>query len=243
MFEQTSKQRTISFVSGAPLPRYPMNTVADVFPAVPITLVTRLRLELLVMRSSTMDLKVITETILKDAGATLQLLRVVGEEYGTEEWRPSRVEHCIASLDCERWFGTVCATVVTSQSSEVYTAWQQFYSNAQHSRLIALGNGELNAEEAYIVGLLHQIGRLPKLLGWMPQSSYTPAEERELGSMLARQWCLPSFLIEALEEQQQGICRSGWSALLHAARKENSRQEYEPNNQASASCGELAFLA
>ena len=172
------------------------------------------------MRSSVMNLREITDTILRDVGATLQLLRVVGEEYRDGECRPTRIEHCIASLNRERWYDTVCAAVIDSHDKEVSAAWSLFSCNAHHTRQVALRIEGFSPEEAYLVGLLHQIGKLPQLLGWTCESTYTIAEERAVGMLLAQHWRAPGYLIEAMRQQSEGSLSSRWSFLLHSAQCE-----------------------
>lgn len=210
------------------------DAVSYVIPAIPINLVTRLRLEILVMRSSVMDLRHIAETILADAGATLQLLRVIGEEYGSDSCRPSRIEHCIAVLDRDRWFHSVCASVISSHHKDISAVWEQFRKAGQSARLIAERTNDFVPEEAYLVGMLHQIGKLPHILGWTSQSCYSVAEERAVGVLLAQHWCVPAFLMESLLEQQDEAFRARWSGLLHAAQWESiHQQEYRTGSKHS----------
>lgn len=198
---------------------------------VPITLATRLRLEKLVMLTPVMDLRAITETILQDPGATLQLLRIVGEEFGDDECRPVRVEHCIASLNRERWYLPVCARVVTGRNDAVMKMWQQFSVMARAAQQVAMRLHGFPTEEAYLVGLLYQMGKLPRLLGWSSKAPGSVVEERAIAVQLAELWRLPGCLIEALREQYEGTIGSRWSFLLRAAQSENGetlRADREP---------------
>lgn len=172
------------------------------------------------MRSAVIDLRAITEVILGDAGATLQLLRVIGEEFGYEEHRPTRIGHCIASLNHERWYDAVCGSVIDRHHTPVSDAWQQFLRCAQRTRQVALRLDEFSAEEAYLVGLLHQMGKLPQLLGWEPVATYSCADEKAVGLMLAQYWRLPLYLIEAMRQQQEGQAGLRWNVLLRTAQWE-----------------------
>ena len=196
-------------------------TAAVELPPVPITLATHLRLEKLVMRSAVMDLRAITEAILLDPGATLQLLRIAGQEFCEDEYRPTRIEHCIVSLDRERWYLPVCAWIVTGRHAEVTAAWQQFSLFAYAARQVAMRLSGFPPEEAYLVGLLHQLGSLPQLLGWTNGSMPSNHEEDEIGLKLAQLWRMPRCVIDALREQHEGTIGSRWNFLLRLARREN----------------------
>jgi HD-like signal output (HDOD) protein len=194
----------------------------NALPSVPISLATRIRLEMLVMRSSALNLREITDAILWDPGATLQLLRVVDEEYRGDEGRPTRIEHCIALMNHERWYGTVCSSVIGSEDQHISSAWKQFRRNAQYAREAAMRIKGFCPEEAYLVGLLHQIGKLPHLLGWTKEKAYTTIDERVVGVRLAQSWSAPKYLIEAMRDQQQGS-ETGWNTLLRIAQQDGER--------------------
>ncbi len=208
---------------------------ADSFPAIPALSTTRIRLEMLVMRSSVIDLRAITEVILGDAGATLQLLRVIGEEFGSDERRPTKIGHCIASLNHERWYEAVCGSVVDRHHGPVSDAWQQFRRCAQRTRQVAMRLDEFSAEEAYLVGLLHQMGKLPQLLGWEPAATYSFKEEKSLGLMLAQYWRLPFYLVEAMRQQQEGLAGLRWNVLLRTVQWE-AQQSQGSQQVLGASC-------
>jgi len=91
---------------------------ADPLPNLPMMVTTRLRLELL-LQHSLLDLRAVSEVILSDAGATLQILRLIGEEYPDEEGRPTRIEDCIVSLNVERWYDVLCASGMSHDASLV----------------------------------------------------------------------------------------------------------------------------
>ena len=194
----------------------------EILPSIPISLATRLRLEMLVMRSSVLNLREITDTILRDPGATLQLMRVVEEEYQNDEGRPTRIEHCIALMNHERWYRTVCSEVIGSQDRHILDAWKQFRRKAHYTREAAMRIEGFCPEEAYLVGLLHQLGKLPYLLGWTSSQFATDTEECAMGILLAQSYSAPRYLIEALREQQLGK-DSRWNILLRSAQEDSER--------------------
>lgn len=181
---------------------------ADPLPDLPVMLTTKLQLELL-LQEPVRDLCAISAIILDDVGATLQILRLVGEEYGSEEERPSRIEDCIASLETERWFGAVCACTEVCDSGTL-GAWQ-------HARRIGCYVEELAAQmpgvlpgEGRLIGLLHEIGSLPELLGWQGASSGMDSEA--LAALLTEHWHLPPCVLWSDGEAGAGSARAGKQA-------------------------------
>jgi HD-like signal output (HDOD) protein len=178
---------------------------------------TRLQLELL-LQESLIDLSAVSEVILSDAGATLQILRLIGEEYLEEEGRPTRIEDCIVSLNTDRWYQAVCASTIP-HNSQVLAEWQHSRRVAQCARELARCVDGFSPEEAYVIGLLCELGKFPHLLGW----NHTGAslhEHRALGVMLADYWHLPSFLLSAIREQQEpNEDTSRWTEILQMARQ------------------------
>ncbi len=178
-------------------------------------LATRLQLALL-LQDSCVDLRAVSEVILSDAGATLQILRLAGEEYREGEDRPTRIEDCIVSLDMEGWYEAVCTSPMP-ESGPLVAEWKQCRRVAECAREVARCVDGFSPEEAYLVGLLYRLGEFPHLLGW--KLADTPCDEyRDLGVMLANQWHLPDYLLSAIEEQQEPGGASRWARILQLAR-------------------------
>jgi len=186
----------------------------DPLPSVPTMIATRLQLELL-LQESPIDLGAVSEVILADPGATLQILRLIGEEYPNPEDRPTRMEDCLASLNMQHCYYVVCASTIP-QNSGLLVEWQRIRRVAQCARELARCIDGFSPEEAYIVGLLHQVGKFPHLLGWDPagESSH---EQDALGIMLADCWQLPDYLLTAIREQRESIASSRWGDFLQMA--------------------------
>jgi len=184
---------------------------SDPLPSLPIMLTTRLQLELL-LNDSVIDLSAVTEVILGDAGATLQILRLIGEEYKNVEDRPNRMEDCIVSLSMGRCYQVVCGAEC-SRSGSYIAEWQHCRRIAECARELAKNLGGFSPEEAYLVGLLCRLGKFPHLLGW--QLTDSPAGEHEaLGVMLACHWNLPDYLLSAIKEQQEESAAPRWKMIL-----------------------------
>jgi len=175
---------------------------------------TRLQLELL-LQDSLIDLSAVSQVILSDAGATLQVFRVVGGEFPNPEDRPTRMEDCIASLSLDRWYSAVCACSLPLNHA-VLAEWERFRRIGQCARQLAQCVDGFSPEEAYLVGLLSEMGKLPRLLGWKLASDCS-SEQRALALMLAEYWQLPAYLKRAIREQQECITSSPWAEMLQVA--------------------------
>ncbi len=209
----------------------------DLFPAVPILLATRLQLELL-LQDTALDLRAVAQVILQDLGATLQILRLVGAEYGWGDERPVRIEDCIASLETKTWFEAVSATTLV-QNSRAASAWQHAKRIALYAEQLAGQEEGMRPGEGQLVGLLHEIGKLPELLGW-PRSALANEDRSAMGSMLAELWRLPGCVLAAAREHQSDPSASTakWSAILKAAHACAQQEEVLtcPQSKASAFC-------
>ena len=208
---------------------------ADPLPDVPILLSTRLQLELL-LQESALDLRAVSAVILEDLGATLQILRLVGEEFGCGEERPIRIEDCIACLDTRTWFEAVSA-VTLEQNSRAADAWQHARQIGRYAEQLAGQEDDLRPGEARLVGLLHEIGRLPELLGWQRPAG-TQENRTFVATMLAEHWHLPGCILDAGQEDQAAPSASQWTVILRAAHA-CAQQEDASNRregEAAASC-------
>jgi HD-like signal output (HDOD) protein len=192
----------------------PAQSFGDPLPSLPIMTTTRLQLELL-FGDSVVDLKGVTEVILADAGATLQILRLIGEEYPNEDERPRRIEDCIVSLSVARCYQTICGAN-SGPSGQYVAEWQHCRRIAENARELARDIEGFLPEEAYLVGLLYRLGRFPQLLGWEIEQT-SSVEDEALGVMLAFHWNLPGYVVSAIREQQEEAGTSRWEKILRMA--------------------------
>lgn len=186
-------------------------SLTDPLPSLPVMIATRLQLELL-LNDPVIDLGAVTEVILGDAGATLQILRLIGEEYKNAEDRPNRMEDCIVSLSMGRCYQVVCGAG-SSRSGSYIAELQHCRRIAECARELARSLVGFSPEEAYLVGLLSGLGKFPYLLGWKLDDS--PSMEHEaLGVMLACHWNLPEYLLSAITEKQEEASSPRWEMIL-----------------------------
>lgn len=189
-------------------------SLGDTLPGLPILATTRLQLELL-LNDPVVDLKAVTEVILSDAGATLQILRTVGREFAATDGRPDRIEDCIVSLSAARCHQVVCAPHEAEAGS--YAAeWQHCRRTAEFARELARSREGYSPEEAYLVGLLYRLGTMPQLLGWSLSESSSD-EDRALGVMLAFHWNLPECVMLAIKEHHEETSTNKWREILQLA--------------------------
>jgi HD-like signal output (HDOD) protein len=215
-----------------PIPSKPEN-----LPGVPALFATRLQLELL-LQEPAVDLGAVTAVILADPGATIELFRLAGREWMPGEERAERVEDALAVLPLSSCYQVISGT---GGQGAGLAGWSAAW---EHARRIATGMrraAELedipHPEQAYLVGLLHELGSLPALLDRVvlaPPSSTAAAghgprrrlaKPETLGSLLAEEWNFPPFLVRALRDIEEGSPRSPWARLLADAHRLGEEQE------------------
>ena len=110
----------------------------DLLDGVPVMSATVLGLEML-LHEPMIDLLKVSDLILSDVGATIQILRSIGREYPLATESPSRMCDCIASLDLGVWFGAMCAhTFACDREHSAATAlWKHSRLIAQYAQLVA----------------------------------------------------------------------------------------------------------
>jgi hypothetical protein len=192
-------------------------------PAIPIMQETLLLLDLVVQEPS-VDLREMSKLVLDDLGATLQILRLAGSEYGNFKDRPLRIEDCISGLGVQ-----ACMQAVSEEKAarhgrqrDIAEMWAHSREIAQFSRQIATNLPETDPEQAYLVGLLHLIGYLPSVLGW-DDSRKDPASEALNGLHIAKRWSLPYFVQQFFSESQSVGSESVWSEIVRSAHHRATR--------------------
>ena len=185
-------------------------------PAVPVLPQTVLFLELLLDEPS-IDLAAISQLILEDVGATLQILRLAAREFGRADC-PLRIQDCIASLGVR-----VCLDALSMRTARyddryhvVAESWNHSRQIAEFCRLLAEDSQKISPENAYLIGLLHEVGSLPAILGWR-QPGRDLGDATLAGSRLVKKWSFPAFIADSLEEASAHDQPSEWSNLLRNA--------------------------
>lgn len=200
---------------------------SDDLPNIPVLPETLLLLELEVQERS-IDLQTITELILGDLGATLQILRLAGREYACAEFRPSRIADCIADLGVNVCMEAVSVQTVARASGHnaIADTWAHCREIAQISKQIAEESQEVNPDDAYMVGLLHAIGMLPAVLGWAA-SKRGVSDFALAGFKLAKKWSLAPFVVKFLSEVHEEKCTTPLPEIVREAHRRADRSMIE----------------
>jgi hypothetical protein len=201
--------------------------LVDDLPGVPALPETLLAMEFQLQEFS-VDLRAVSEIVLGDLGATIQVLRLAGREYGDSDGRPVRIEDCISDLGLKACLRAAAAGTMAwgVRQRAVVEMWEHSREIAHTCRLIAEETpGFINPHQAYMAGLLHGIGALPALLGWERNAAYyRPFSAVEL----AERWAFPAFLKEFFHTVSKPGWNSQWSKLMSTAHRFAESSAYCP---------------
>jgi hypothetical protein len=191
----------------------------DLLDDVPVMSATVLGLEIL-LQEPCIDLGMVSELVLSDVGATIQILRLIGREYEFAAEHPSRMGDCIASLDAGTWFDAISARTFACDREHAATTslWNHCRLVAQYAQLVAESLEGISPEEAYLVGLLHEMRTIPTVLGW-PSTA-----------LLAMEGSLPLFVLAAIRSMTDSSSSSTWKFILTAAHElAAARANFDPS--------------
>lgn len=201
----------------AGVPQFPLEQV-DELPDVPALPETLLQMELKLHEFS-IDLRELSQLILGDLGATLQIVRLAAKECGAPDAQPVRIEDCISDLGLEACLRAAGRRTVLSEARHrgVVELWAHSREVAQLCRKIAAAtDGWMHPDNAYMVGLTHSLGELPGILGWQwPDNS--ACNWLDKGAKLAELWFLPHSVQEFFVEARRPRADEGWMGILRKA--------------------------
>jgi hypothetical protein len=163
--------------------------------AVPVLPATRLQMDLL-LGQSVLDLDAILGVILGDVGATLQVWREDSRTRKSGERRTRRIEDCVIHLGRNGLRHATATTLSTAGSQRNQAArelWTRAKLTAEFSRTIAGRVLKINPSDAYLAGLLHEVGRIPSALGWC-SNEIDVNDVTAAGLAITRDWELPAFV-------------------------------------------------
>jgi hypothetical protein len=172
----------------------------------------------LIIRQRTVDLAQVSQLILSDLGATLQILRQAGRENSTDGYL-QRVEDCIAELGLEGCLEAMakCPIAKGPRLHSVCSAWERAREIAFIARFVAEKLAlNVAAEDAYLVGLAHGIGNLPKILEWDCISQI--GDDSDLaGLRFAEAWHLPHCIAGYFLGRMAGKSQTQWTKIVDGA--------------------------
>ena len=122
------------------------------------------------LAAAPVNLKRVGEVIRTDPSLTAQVLRLCNSAFMGFRERVSKVEHALMLVGTERLRTLVltCSLVEyvghRAASEDIQSFWQHSFLTATLSERIARAIGYLQPEQAYLAGLLHDIGALPFLM-------------------------------------------------------------------------------
>jgi HD-like signal output (HDOD) protein len=165
----------------------------------------------LILQEQSIDLQVASELVLSDFGATIQVLKLIGHEYRYSPDRPATMHACLASLEVDTWFTVISSQTLSRKrdNSKINSAWSHCRTVGQYAKLIAETLDDVSPEEAYMVGLLHEIESIPQLL-----DNRDAMYSRD---SLTVDQVIPQFVLSALESAQARGSSSVWRYILSSA--------------------------
>jgi hypothetical protein len=198
--------------------------LVDDLPDIPAMPETLLLMEL-GMHELAVDLREMSQLVLADLGASLQILRLAARECGGSDAGPVRMEDCIATLGLQACLQAASRKTVLSEMryGPVFETWAHAREIAQIFRILAdESNGSIRPEEAYLAGLCHGIGQLPELLGW-DRRGFGGSNWAGMGLKLAERWSLPPCVGEFFAEMQLRRGGMRWSGMARRAHQMAAR--------------------
>jgi hypothetical protein len=194
----------------------------------------------MLLQEPCIDLQKVSELVLNDIGATIQILRLVGREYDFAAEHPCRMGVCLASLDVNVWFGAVSARTFPCdlEHLKVSAFWEHSRLVAQYAQLVAESMGDISPEDAYLVGMLHEVRAIPAVLGWTGCESGAEVPD----AMRAMEGTLPPFVLDAIRNMSDPCQLSSWNFILTAAHElASTRMDYECSNGPLLDCNGCRF--
>lgn len=169
-------------------------------------------------KETCVDLGAVSQLVLGDMGATLQVLRLAGRTDGDAASRSTRVEDCVATLGVQSCLDAASAKLIPrgDLSQRITELWRHSGKIARQSKKLAEMTLDIDPGQAYVVGLCHAIGVLPAVLGWSGVESQR-SDPLLVGLGLARQWSLPSYVFDYFSDLHRGGGRSPWPKIVKAA--------------------------
>ena len=164
-------------------------------PAVPVLPATRLQLDLLLAQPG-LNLQAIVGVILSDVGASLQVMRALSRGGSCIPLRGGRIDDCVIHLGRKGLRSAISSTLLMTAGpgkEAVQQLWTRAKLTAELAKIMAARVPQLSPSDAYLAGLLHEVARIPALLGWK-SDEFDVYDTAAVGRAMASEWGLPAFV-------------------------------------------------
>jgi hypothetical protein len=122
-----------------------------------------------------------------------------------------------------------------SRKGAVIEAWAHAGVIAGFSALWAeINNMGIDSSEAYLVGLFHELGSLPTLLGW-DSNAWRTQDVHSMGLRIAAQCSLPRCVREYFSETMVLGPNNRWWEIVDGAHQLASQPSIESNSERQSS--------
>lgn len=195
---------------------------------IPVLPQTLLRMEM-GMGGTSVNLRELSQLLLGDIGATLNVFRLAGLEADPRETGPDRIEDCISNLGVQTCIDELSKRIALpcDRMNSIIETWTHASNVATFCFLWADKNDEeINPAEAYLVGLFHELGTLPTLLGW-DQIGWGSSDASSKGLRIASQCSLPRCVREYFNAKTTHPSKGRWSKMVDVAHHPRSLSAIE----------------
>ena len=180
------------------------------------------------LAATPVDLKRVGEVIRTDPSLTAQLLRICNSAFMGFRERVTKIQHAVMLVGVERLRTMVLTCKLIEYvgqrvaSEEIQSFWQHCFLTASLSERLAHAVDYFQPEQAYLGGLLHDIGALPLLVttsaeaqqhegsanfGWGDslelERKHFGTDHCELGRWIGVSWNFPPNLLDVMERHHQ----------------------------------------
>jgi HD-like signal output (HDOD) protein len=173
----------------------------------------------LMSRVDLVDLAEISSFLRNDLGATAHIFQSAACEDDLPGSPPRRLEDCISILGIQRCFEILAGQDVLrfSQAVDATETWLHANQIASRCRQVASETvTSKNPDDAYLVGLFHELGILPAL--WPRDfDSALARNPAQVALRLAEAWSLPEPVCEYFREQLDPDPFGGWTKIVSLA--------------------------
>jgi len=203
-------------------------------PDLPVLSETLLLMELM-LQGQSVNLTGVSQLILSDLGAALQVMRLAGLESSSVASLPRRIEDCVSGLGLDACLDAMSKRPVSrsARHSGLLQIWTHAHEIADLCRSLAEETrGKVSPSDAFLVGLCHELGELPAALGWDWPREYASNPDTA-GLKLAEAWSLPTCILEYFFDRQAGHSSSQWVEIVdraHLLALADSNREFETNH-------------